>query len=419
MTETILDDLSAELDIDKELLRLKNMMTADQCTPNVKGEGAPIADYNMPRIWSELEENSEIMDRKAKVDEFNSTNRWKKRGIAMSPLRYGFGHGHVAGSNVTINVHASDGSVEVFHTGHEMGQGLTTKIALTISMGLNIPMELIYVHGTNTSVIPNDTVSGGSTTSEAVCRAADLACEELLKRLEPFKTKPDKDAKEDKEEQSKEDKDKAEWTAMCAKAWAGGGGSESLSVNKKYSTKDSKINVEGYFGLGAAVTEVEVDILTGQVSVLRADLLYDCGHSLSPLIDIGQAEGAYVMGLGFFLQEETMYSDTGELVSDGTWEYKPPLYNDIPEEMNIELLKDSPYPRGVRSSKAVGEPPLLLAVTALGATRAAIRASRRERGRNEPFTLNIPCTIDRVQQAADVTKDEMVLKVVREFVPAN
>ena len=140
-------------------------------TWQVKGEGAPIADYNMPRIWSELEASAQMSSRKAQVDEFNAENRWKKRGIAMSPLRYGFGHGHVAGSNVTINVHAGDGSVEVFHTGHEMGQGLTTKLALTISMKLSIPMDLIYVHGTNTSVIPNDTVSGGSTTSEAVCRA--------------------------------------------------------------------------------------------------------------------------------------------------------------------------------------------------------------------------------------------------------
>ena len=383
-------------------------------TWQVKGEGAPIADYNMPRIWSELEASAQMSSRKAQVDEFNAENRWKKRGIAMSPLRYGFGHGHVAGSNVTINVHAGDGSVEVFHTGHEMGQGLTTKLALTISMKLSIPMDLIYVHGTNTSVIPNDTVSGGSTTSEAVCRAGELACDELLLRLSPFMTDSSTGDSEDPEAAAK-----AKWVSACAAAWAGGGGSESLSVNRKYSTKDSKIDPTGYFGLGAAVTEVEVDILTGQVSVLRADLLYDCGHSLSPLIDIGQAEGAYVMGLGFFLQEETMYSDQGELVSDGTWEYKPPLYNDIPEELNIELLKDSPYPRGVRSSKAVGEPPLLLAVTALGATRAAIRASRLERGRREAFTLNIPCTIDRVQQAADVTKDEMVLKIVREFVSSS
>ena len=124
------------------------------------------------------------------------------------------------------------------------------------------------------------------------------------------------------------------------------------------------------------------------------------------------------MGLGFFLQEETMYSAKGELISDGTWEYKPPLYNDIPEELNVELLKDSPYPQGVRGSKAVGEPPCLMAVTALGATRAAIRASRLERGHRSAFTLNIPCTVDRVQEACNVQPEEMVLKVVREFVQA-
>ena len=102
-------------------------MTAEQCTPAVKGEGTPIANYTMPRIWDELSISSKFEARQAEVDAFNNANRWKKRGIAMSPMRYGLGHGHVAGSNCTINVHASDGSVEVFHSGQEMGQGLTTK----------------------------------------------------------------------------------------------------------------------------------------------------------------------------------------------------------------------------------------------------------------------------------------------------
>ena len=156
-------------------------------------------------------------------------------------------------------------------------------------------MDKIYVHGTNTSVIPNDSVTGGSTTSEALCRAAELACETLLERLAPFADEINAAKKEAHAQEITDGKQPkgsaaptASWGEMCGKAWSGGGGTESLSVNRKYSTKNSKIDTAGYFGLGAGVTEVEVDVLTGQVSVLRADILYDCGHSLNPTIDIGQ-----------------------------------------------------------------------------------------------------------------------------------
>ena len=161
-------------------------------------------------------------------------------------------------------------------------------------------------------------MSGGSTTSEAVCHAAELAAKQLLKQLLPFKT-----------ELTTEDCPEPAWKAITAAAWGGGGGATqdgtpNLTASKQYSTDGTAINPAGYFGLGAGCSEVEVDMLTGSVTTLRTDILYDCGHSLNPVIDIGQAEGAYVMGLGFFLQEETMYNKaTGELVSDGTWEYVP------------------------------------------------------------------------------------------------
>ena len=132
----------------------------------------------------------------------------------LASLRYGLSHGHVSGSSCTINVHAADGSIEVFHTGQEMGQGLTTKCAMTISMRLGVPLDKIYVHGTNTSVVPNDTVSGGSTTSEALCHAADLACDELLERLKPHEETLNKD--------KKPDEPKATFAEICGAAFGGG-----------------------------------------------------------------------------------------------------------------------------------------------------------------------------------------------------
>jgi xanthine dehydrogenase/oxidase len=119
-----------------------------------------------------------------------------------------------------------------------------------------------------------------------------------------------------------------------------------------------KGDVISYHTLGAAVSEVEVDILSGESCVVRTDILFDAGHSMNPTIDIGQAEGAWLMGQGFFTQEETIYLKDGTFSSDSTWEYKPPLANQIPAEFNVEFLKDNPFPMGTKNSKAVGEPPV-------------------------------------------------------------
>ena len=145
-----------------------------------------------------------------------------------------------------------------------------------------------------------------------------------------------------------------------------------------------------------------------EVRVLRADILYDAGLALNAVIDMGQVEGAFVMGQGFFLTEEVLFSSDGVCETPGTWEYKPPLALDIPRDFRVEFLKDSKFPGGVKGSKAVGEPPLLLAYTVFGATRAAISASRVERGKSPFFSLDVPATCDRVRMAADVCVSDLI-----------
>ena len=126
-------------------------------------------------------------------------------------------------------------------------------------------------------------------------------------------------------------------------------------------------------------------------------------------VDIGQAEGAFIMGQGFFLQEETMYTKDGMFTSDGTWEYKPILANQIPTTFNVEFLKDSAFPHGIKGSKATGEPPLLLASSIFCAVREAIKASRVERGKPAEFQLDVPASVDRVQAACAVDAADMAL----------
>merc|ERR1712137_1228840 len=155
-----------------------------------------------------------------------------------------------------------------------------------------------------------------------------------------------------------------------------------------------------YHNYGGCVSVVELDVLTGEIEILESHLLYDCGKSLNPAIDIGQAEGAFVMGLGFLLREEVTHNEDGKLINDGTWEYKPPSFRDIPQKFDVNFLHDAPFKKGFMSSKASGEPPLVLANSVGFALRQAIRAARIENGLGDDFfILNTPLTVDVIQAA--------------------
>lgn len=169
-----------------------------------------------------------------------------------------------------------------------------------------------------------------------------------------------------------------------------------------------------YFAFSGGVSEVEIDVLTGHKTVIRSDIVQDTGKSLNPMIDIGQTEGAFVYGMGYYFQEEViMDPETGATKTNDTWEYKPMLNGDIPIEFNVELWNDKENPNpdknAVRGSKATGEPPVLASATVYTALKAAIRASRVERGLSPDFELAIPATVDRVQAALELSVADMTL----------
>nr|CAD7570668.1 unnamed protein product [Timema californicum] len=196
---------------------------------------------------------------------------------------------------------------------------------------LGIPLEMVSIKPSNTLTAPNGMVTGGSIASEACCYAAMMCCRELLKRMEPYKKDP--------KEQT--------WAQLVQ---ASSGNLVELCATYMFTPKDE---VKPYNIWGVTVTEVEVDILTGQYQVLRVDIIEDAGKSLSPEVDIGQVEGAFVMGLGYWLQEQLVYNeDTGELLTNRTWNYKPPGVKDIPIDFRIELRRNAPNLTGVLRSKA-------------------------------------------------------------------
>jgi xanthine dehydrogenase molybdopterin-binding subunit B len=297
--------------------------------------------------------------------------------------------------------------VLIHHPGHEIGQGLNTKVAQAAAYGLSklspasapgafIKLEKIVISDVNTDVLPNISMTGGSTTSEGCCASVMLCCEQLVHRLEPVRLKL--------LEKSDDPNHEPTWEKIVASA-----GDISLcsqAVLPKPTESSGVISadvtdaVKGYHNFGAATSEVEIDTLTGEVNITSTDIVYDCGTSLNPAIDLGQSEGGFVMGLGFYLREQCLIdSSTGELLSDGTWNYKPPCALDVPLQLNVEFLQDRPFTHGVLSSKASGEPPLVLATSVFVAVRHAVAAAREASGLDGPFDFNSPATVSAVAVA--------------------
>jgi xanthine dehydrogenase molybdopterin-binding subunit B len=303
----------------------------------------------------------------------------------------------------------NDGSIAVEVGGVEIGQGLWTKVKQMTAFGLG---QLCTDGGEclldKVRVIQADTLSmiqggftGGSTTSETSCEAVRLSCAALVERLKPIK------------ESLEAKTGTVEWSAIIAQASTA---SVNLSAHA-YWTPDPSFR--SYLNYGAATSEVEVDVLTGATTILRSDLLYDCGQSLNPAVDLGQVEGAFVQGVGFFTNEEYATNSDGMVINDGTWTYKIPTVDTIPKQFNVELINSARDQKRVLSSKASGEPPLLLACSVHCAMREAIRAARKEfsvctgpANSAITFQMDVPATMPVVKELCGLDVVERYLESV-------
>ncbi|KAJ8720015.1 hypothetical protein PYW07_012058 [Mythimna separata] len=296
-------------------------------------------------------------DRKAEIARFNQENAWRKRGLRISVMSYPI----VYSGNfpVTISVYHADGTIAISHGGIEMGQGINTKIAQVCAYALKIGLEKITIRGSDSFISPNAMVSSSSFTSDSVAYATLKACEDLMKRLEP----------------AKKDLVDPTWEQIVKKAYDTG---INLQATYMMSANDGLV---GYDVYGVGAVEVELDVLTGTHLVRRLDLLEDTGVSMSPEIDVGQIEGAFIMGLGLWTSERIVYDEsTGKLLTDRTWTYKPPGAKDIPVDFRVMFKRNSSNTAGVLRSKATGEPALTLAVVVTHALHDTILAARTEFG---------------------------------------
>ena len=278
-----------------------------------------------------------------------------------------------------------------------MGQGLHTKMVQVCAHALGIPLEKVHLSETSTATVPNTSPTAASASSDLNGMAVIRACEQLNFRLEPYKKEIPL--------QSWEDLIKMAYFDRC-----------NLSANGFYATPDLSYDWAANWGrlfnyrtYGVAVTEVEIDVLTGDHVALCSDITMDIGKSMNPAIDIGQIEGAFVQGQGWCTIEEPLTSPTtGFMLTRGPGSYKIPGFQDIPVEFNVNIMRDSKNVRAVHSSKAVGEPPLFLGSSVLFAIRDAVGAARSDNDVKGYFPLDCPASAERIRMACG---DAMANKV--------
>ncbi|GFO34570.1 xanthine dehydrogenase/oxidase [Plakobranchus ocellatus] len=292
------------------------------------------------RCWNMCLDKSDYFRRREVVDHYNRENRWKKKGLAITPVRFGiaFMKSYMNQGGALVHIY-TDGSVLVTHGGTEMGQGLHTKVIQMASETLKIPMSLIHISETATNTVPNAMATGASVSTDLYGLAVKVACEALNKRLEPVKAKHPN----------------AMWEEIIDAALRDG---ISLSATGFYKMPGLGFDINtlkgspfAYFTFGAACTELQIDCLTGDHKLLRTDLVMDVGDSVNSAIDVGQIEGAFTQGYGFLLLEDIKVTPDGAHLTRGPGNYKIPSFGNIASEMNVYLVPDSPNPSGAFFSR--------------------------------------------------------------------
>uniref|UniRef100_A0A182JAE5 Indole-3-acetaldehyde oxidase n=1 Tax=Anopheles atroparvus TaxID=41427 RepID=A0A182JAE5_ANOAO len=340
MVENIMEHIAHRTGLDPVDVRLANI-----------GRDSRMA-HLLPRFRRQVAYD----ERKDSIERFNGEHRWRKRGLAILPMQYPLEMITMKGA--VVSVHNADGSVTIVHGGIEMGQGINTKAAQVAAHLLGVPLEQIVVQPTSSLLTANSNGSNHSQATDGVAFAVKKCCETLLERLRPYRTLLRRTS----------------WTEQIRRAAL-----DEVDLQASYFVTPT--DIQPYRIWAVACGEVEVDILTGQTLVRRVDILEDVGESFNPAIDVGQIEGAFVMGLGYHLTEALVYDPTnGALVNNRTWNYKVPGHRDIPVDFRVSFLGRSANAGGVLRSKATGEPALSMSPVITHAVRHALRSARRDAG---------------------------------------
>nr|AOE43258.1 xanthine dehydrogenase [Cavenderia deminutiva] len=406
--EDWIEKISTYLSIPSYQIREKNFYKEGMKTHYLQD----VTNCQLDRIWKETTVKSDYFNRLTKTNEYNAKNKYRKRGIAIIPTKFGMSFTIKTLNQAGALVHVyTDGSVLVTHGGCEMGQGLNTKIIQIAARELGVPVDKVYINDTATDKVANTTPTAASVSSDTNGMAVLDACQQINSRLAPIRARL------------------APTATFAQVTQAAFVDRVNLSANGFYATPNVGYDFQpsgvgkgvpfNYFNYGCACAEVEVDTLTGDYTTLRADVIMDVGDSLNPAIDIGQVEGAFTQGFGLTTMEEIVtFTPSGYQFTRGPSTYKIPGFNDVPIIFNVSLLSDAPNPKAIHSSKGVGEPPLFLGSSVYFAIREAIKSARTEQQQHlngasinnnnnnhndnrlkDWFELRSPATCERIRNA--------------------
>jgi xanthine dehydrogenase large subunit len=401
--EHAIDDIARTLGMDPLDVRRRNFYGIGE--RDVTHYGQAIEDNILELIADKLEAGADYRARRAAIREFNRSSTVLKRGIALTPVKFGisFTSTHLNQAGALVHVYR-DGTVHLNHGGTEMGQGLLIKVAQVVADEFGVPVSAIRINAADTSKVPNASATAASSGSDMNGKAAQLAARKIRNRLTEFAARHFSvnesavDFNAGRVSIGDEDLDFAKLVQL---AWFD---RVSLSATGYYRTP--KINYDRstgsgrpfyYFAYGAAVSEVVVDTLTGENRILRVDIVHDCGDPLNPAMDLGQVEGGFVQGAGWLTSEELWWNEAGELQTHAPSTYKIPTCSDLAPEFNVTLLENAANREDtIYRSKAVGEPPFMLAISVFHAIRDAIATDD-----NPLPALDAPATPEAVLRAIE------------------
>ena len=401
--EYAIDDIARTLDVDPLEVRRRNFYGIGE--RDVTQYGQTIEDNILDMVADKVEVSADYRERRAAIREFNRTSKILKRGIALTPVKFGisFTSTHLNQAGALVHVYR-DGTVHLNHGGTEMGQGLFIKVAQVVADELGVPVAAIRINAADTSKVPNASATAASSGSDMNGKAAQAAARKIRNRLTEFAARhfSVKESAVDfhggRVSVGSESLDFAELVQL---AWF-----DRVSLSATGFYKTPKINYDRstfsgrpffYYAYGAAVSEVVVDTLTGENRILRVDIVHDCGDSLNPAMDLGQVEGGFVQGAGWLTSEELWWNHAGELQTHAPSTYKIPTCSDLAPEFNVTLLENAANREDtIYRSKAVGEPPLMLAISVFHAIRDAIATDSNPRP-----ALDAPATPEAVLGAIE------------------
>ncbi|BFN03094.1 xanthine dehydrogenase molybdopterin binding subunit (plasmid) [Moraxella sp. K23] len=428
--EYIMDDIGYALDIDPLIIRQRNFYTAmseqagidfsaeniDEIAPRSKTPyGTYVKDNILPDLVSKLAEHCDYFTRRETIKSFNEQSPIIKKGFALTPVKFGISFNATLFNQAGALVHIyTDGTILVNHGGTEMGQGLYSKIRQIVAHEFSLDLSKIRLSATDTAKVPNTSATAASSGTDLNGKAAQAACINIRNRLQTFaaelaNTKPSQvQFKDGYIYASGQSWQFAEFIKLAYQAriqlWDSG----------FYKTPDIHWNPVlrygrpfFYFAYGAAASEVAIDTLTGESKVLRVDILHDVGNSINPAIDIGQIEGGFIQGMGWLTSEELYWvpegRKQGHLFTHAPSTYKIPTATDMPKIFNVNLYDNQNLENTIHRSKAVGEPPFMLALSVFSALRDAVSASITtpilQNGiKVKPF-LSAPATPEAILQA--------------------